>query len=191
MRIAIPNGGAEDGVKLFSNQRTPFPANAIHPVSNWDSISVVPEKYRVVDNGSVREMTDEEKKVVDNAMLPDLKLEKNKAIDAKTSDLISEGIEYPDGSGNIFSMSLAAQKNIIAFKGVVDSGADIYPIKITIKDSDGLDDEYTFDDEASFNSFYSAAFTFVQSKYDSGRALKIQVKAASDIDELNAVVDDR
>lgn len=191
MRIAIPNGGVEDGVKLFSNQRTPFPSNAIHPVPNWDTISGVPEKYRVIDDGSVREMTDEEKKVVDNNMLPELKLEKNKAIDARTSELISMGLEYPEGSGNVFSMSLAAQKNIIAFKGVVDSGADIYPIKITVKDSDGLDDECSFDDEASFNSFHAAAFGFVQDKYDSGRSLKLQVKSASDIDELNAVVDDR
>lgn len=191
MRYAMPNGGPEDGVKLYDGQRTPFPDGAVHPVLNWDSIILVPEKYRVVDGNNVREMTVGEKKVVDNNMLSTLKKEKNAAIDKKTSELISAGYEYPADSGNKFSMSLAAQKNIMAFKTVVDIGAVSYPLKMTMTDPDGLDDEYDFDDADAFNAFYAGAFTFVQGYYDSGRALKLEVKNASDIDELNAVIDNR
>jgi len=191
MRYAMANGGPEDGVKLYDGQRTPFPDGAISPILNWDSIILVPEKYRVVRNNEVKEMTAEEKRVVDNNMLSTLKKEKNAAIDNRTSQLIDAGYEYPADSGNTFSMSLAAQKNIMAYKQVIDIGAATYPLKMTFTDPDGLDDEYDFEDADAFNVFYAGAFMFVQTQYNSGRALKLEVKNASDIDELNAVIDNR
>ncbi len=190
MKIAIPNGGPQDGVRLFEGQTTPFPEGAIFPVENYESLIQVPELYRVVDGTSVREMTDDEKKIVDNERLDELKDDKNLAIDTRTQELIEAGLEYPEGSGNIFSMSIRAQKNWMALKNLLNEGFTAPPIETTVS-KDGMDDEYVFETADDYTNFYLAGVSLVQTLITSGRALKVQVKNAADIDELNAVVDER
>ncbi len=62
-----------------------------------------------------------------------------------------------------------------------------YPLSVSTKDGG----EYTFDDSTTLLQFAGVAMFHGQSLYDSGRALRLQVLAASSITEVEAIVDSR
>ena len=185
MRCAIPNGGPLEGVRLLTNQSSPLPDGAIAPIPNWDAIKDVPEKYLVAEGDEVREMTANEKKAVDNAMIADIKHAKCMAIDMRSCELIDQGFVH---NGKLFSLSAAAQRNWMALMDTHNAGLLTFPLAVSVKADD---EEYVIQDAAEFLAFWGAAMGTGKAHIDAGRALKLAVAAASDIDALNTVVDER
>jgi len=110
-----------------------------------------------------------------------VKEEKNLLIDAKTNELIKGGFEF---DGNMFSMSSDAQRNWMGlhqFKEYMD-----FPIKISTLD----DGEYSLHEEHLVQFVLKAVGT-VEYYLSSGRKLKVKVKKATTIDEINAIEDNR
>lgn len=185
MRCAIPNGGPLEGVRLLINQSSPLPDGAIAPISNWDEIKDVPEKYLVAEGDEVREMTANEKKDVDNAMLADIKHAKCLAVDLRSNELIEQGFTH---NGKLFSLSAPAQRNWMALMDTHNAGLLAFPLSVSVKADD---EEYVIQDAAEFLAFWGAAMGTGKAHIDAGRAIKLAIAAAADIDALNAIVDER
>lgn len=110
-----------------------------------------------------------------------LKINKNLEIDKKTSDLISVGFTF---NGNVFSMSSDAQRNWMGLKQFSSSLS--FPINVSTID----DGEYSLK-LSDLDTFVLTAIGTVQTHIDSGRALKVAVKNATTVAELDAIVDAR
>ncbi|HSG29084.1 MAG TPA: hypothetical protein VLA34_11435, partial [Candidatus Krumholzibacterium sp.] len=95
---------------------------------------------------------------------------KNGAIDKRTQELIAEGFSF---DGKTFSMSANAQRNWIALRA--NSDLLTWPVSITTID----DDEYSLS-LANLPAFEGAGMAAGAGHYNSGRALKLQVNAATD-----------
>lgn len=109
------------------------------------------------------------------------KEEKNAAIDLKTKALICQGFTF---DGAVFSLSLKAQINWLGIKTL--EALTTWPVTITTID----DNSYSLA-QADLDSFMSQALGTKQSHLDSGRALKVQVNAATTVEGVDAVVDNR
>lgn len=109
------------------------------------------------------------------------KIKKNGQIDIRTQELIFQGFTY---DGQTFSLSEMAQLNWVA----MEASSDLltWPVVITTKD----DSEYSLT-LANSPYFYGAALSTKQAHLNSGRALKLQVNAATTIAEVDAVIDNR
>lgn len=109
-------------------------------------------------------------------------------IDERTDALLREGFEFPDKSGQMFSLSLAGQSKLHALYALRNNPSLVYPIKCnTITDST----EYEIIDAASLEAFYLTAFVTARQHVDSGTILKEQVRSATTVGEVDAVTDDR
>jgi len=111
------------------------------------------------------------------------KKKKNKAIDQKTGVLISAGFSF---NSKTFSLSSDAQRNWAEIHTNKDSANIPDPVPVTTVD----DEEYLLA-KTDMDSFYWTGFAVIKGHLDSGRALKLQVKAATTIAGVQAVVDNR
>lgn len=102
-------------------------------------------------------------------------------VDAKTQYLISQGFEFDSTQ---FSLSLPAQVN---WSGMMTLQALLtWPMSITTLD----DGEYSLAEE-DLVAFIATGKTVITNNLDAGRSLKLQIKAATSLTELDAIVDNR
>lgn len=146
------------------------------------NVQGVAEKYWKIVNDEVVEMDQSEKDAVDAAELAAYKKAKNLIIDAKTKELIESGITY---NNTLFSSSETAQNNWLAMDQLREELT--YPFAVTTYD----DDEYEFQNADELHTFVLVGFGTIEPHYSSGRSLKMQVNAASNIAEVDAVQDNR
>lgn len=120
-----------------------------------------------------------------NFTLDELKSYRCKEIDIKTGELISNGFTYQSKQ---FSLSQSAQANLLGLEISKDDPAITYPITYNT-----IDDIDTYDvvDSADIHSMYLTALGTKKGVIDSGTALKSQIRAATTIDEVNSVIDNR
>jgi len=158
-------------------------------VPDLDLLSTLPRTEVKVVGGVLVEMGQAEKDVVEAAVtLPDYKLERYLEFDARTSELILQGFEFPPGSGNIFSLTSTAQSNLLGTYTAKDNPAFTWPLAWPTK----LDDyEFVIPDAETFEAFYLTALGTIRACRDSGTVLKEAVRAATSKAEVDAVVDPR
>jgi len=114
--------------------------------------------------------------------LEDYKLIKNSEIDSKTRELIFSGFSY---NGKLFSLSEPAQIN---WQGLEHLKLELtYPYNITTLD----DQEYSMADSVAVHNFFLKGINTKTFYINSGRSLKVLVKAATTILEVNAIMDNR
>ena len=113
---------------------------------------------------------------------------KLKAIDDKTDAMIESGFEFPPASGNMHSLSLAAQARIIAADAQRDDPAFTYPIEWNWIDDDGTT---VIADSATLHGFVLTAIGTARAYLDSGTTLKKLVHVATTQAQVDAVVDNR
>nr|BDD44674.1 hypothetical protein 4 [Legionellales bacterium] len=145
------------------------------------------KKYWKIENEEVVEMDAGEKAVVDSAELDAAKDTKILAIDSRTRQLIFGGFDY---NGSQFSLSLEAQTNWNTLRiEILDEAnpEDAFPLYVTTLDNS----EYTIPDYAEFKAIYKAGKKKKKDYIDDGRALKIQVKQADTVAEVEAIIDTR
>lgn len=111
------------------------------------------------------------------------KLAKVAAINNKTAGLISQGFSY---GGETFSLSLQAQANL----------QDLYARRASLSWPmvvENINDTatVTLNDQTEGGAFYTAAYNTIVGHRATGKALKDQVRSASTIVELDAIVDNR
>jgi len=115
--------------------------------------------------------------------LPKAKILKCIEIDLKTGALIEQGFMY---DGKLLSASSHAQRNAEA--ALIKKDVLIYPFAWSTIDNL---DSVLIDSAATIAALESAMFTAVKGKWDSGNALKDQVRSAIDIAAVAAIVDTR
>lgn len=150
------------------------------------NVEGVDKLYWKIDGESVIEMTQEEKDAVDLTRLDSLKESKIRDIDNKTSSIISQGVQF---DGETFSLSVNAQSNFMGIKVATDGGLLTeanYPYELTTLD----DNAYQLTWELK-EQFFGAVLSAISTPLAEGRSLKVAVKTASTIEELNAIVDNR
>ncbi len=113
---------------------------------------------------------------------------KHAAIDVRTEELIAAGFEFPTGSGLWFSLSSHAQRNLQGLDQVRDLPEVIYPVAWNTLDDSAV---LSIPDSATAHGFFLTAFAVYRAHLDSGTALKDQVRAATTVAEVDAVVDAR
>lgn len=186
MRVAVPKGGQYDGVKLINCESLNMLDNAIKPVLNWTDLLKVPEMYRIVDGDSVREMTDGEKKIVDNNNLPSLIGSKIETILARLHDeLLPKGFAF---EGHRFSL---LKEDLAFWNGISNSVEVLHIANWPIGVADLLGEPYILTSLDHYKQWYGMGQYTLNVWYVQTRALVNACKAATNIDELNAVVDNR
>ena len=110
--------------------------------------------------------------------------EKIVEIDKKTQEIIDKGFSY---NGKVFSLSSNAQLNWLGLKLGDAENLVLFPVSITTK----FDEEYKIIDKDEMKVFYGMGLGYVKSIVDAGRDLKISAKAATSIEELNNIKDNR
>jgi len=122
------------------------------------------------------------------AALADAKAEKIRSIDANTGRLIALGFEFPASSGTIFSLSDSAQRTLLAADQQRSDPSFTYPVVWN-----SLDDSATISlaDATELHDFVITAVGTTRAHLDSGTDLKDQVRAATTVAEVEAVVDNR
>ena len=107
-----------------------------------------------------------------------------KDVAAKTQALIEyHGFEFPQGSGQVFDLDLASQTKWTALRTLEQDIS--WPVEISPRSgaySLALTD---------LDAFLRAGLLVVQSYKDSGRVLRLELEAATTMEELRKVVDDR
>jgi len=183
MKIAIPNGGTYDGVKLYTNRSTPFPENAIHPVNNFTALLAIPEQYRIVDDGVIREMTQDEKDVVDQANIENLRALTVSQVEVKNQELAAAGFSF---GGKVFSLAPFDTSIWIGMEvGNILSGLT-FPQGIETADRES----YSIPDAATLHAFYAAGMTRWKEIFDGAGTLKNTVQAAESISVIRQAIDD-
>lgn len=146
------------------------------------AVAGVDPKFWTVDGDSVREMTTAEK---DAALLDAEKARRYSEITRRTHELIAQGFSF---GGKQFSLSTNARIEVSAIHVVRDDPAVVYPIHWnTLADDDTL----PLPDSATVHDFYLTAVGTYRACMDSGTALKDQIRAATTLAEVAAVVDTR
>ncbi len=112
------------------------------------------------------------------------KMLRYKEIDARTDAIFGEGLSY---NGSVFSMSLEAQTNWGDIMIGVLAGIEKFPRTVSLKDRSK---EYTFNTLSDFMGFAASYKTFKQI-IDQGREIRLQVSAATTIEELESIADNR
>ena len=113
------------------------------------------------------------------------KAQKNQAIDQRSGELISLGYSF---AGEQFSLSANGQTNILALDTTRDDPALTYPIEFNTKDDLGT---FSIPDAATLHGMFLTALATKKTHLDSGTLLKDQVRAATTIAEVEAVIDNR
>jgi hypothetical protein len=120
-----------------------------------------------------------------HAILQATKDTKTKAIDKKTSELIGNGFVY---DSTVFSLSLESQTKLAGSHQVKDEPEFTYPVKWNSKDDKNTK---SLANSSEMRAFYLTALGTVRVHLDSGTTLKDQVRAATTVAEVDAIVDDR
>lgn len=120
----------------------------------------------------------------DSRYLPTVRSNKYDAIDYKTKNIIGQGFVF---NGVRLSLSENMQKNLLGAMQLKDNAA-IYPMKFNAIDDSG---NITVADATELQNLFAAAILAVRVAWDSGTALKEQVRAATTVEQINAVVDAR
>lgn len=104
-------------------------------------------------------------------------------IDTRTGELIAQGFTYDTKT---FSMSSNAQNNLLgtfAAKDALD-----YPFSWNVKDDS---ETYSIADITEMTTFFMTALATKKGHQDSGTVLKSLVTAATTIEELELIIDER
>lgn len=118
--------------------------------------------------------------------LAEAKTQKSNQIDDRTTELIDAGFQY---NGKTFSLSRQAQQNLAGLLSAIAVGVPInWPKTWNTLDDTDIEE---VSDQAEFMQFYGAAMGTVEAYLNGGTALKNQVRSATTIEEVNAVVDTR
>jgi hypothetical protein len=111
------------------------------------------------------------------------------SIDLKTSSLLLFGdFEYPVSSGLRFSMTSLSQFNTLVMYTRRNDNDFVYPVIRSTKDNSS---SISLPDVNAVEAFYSSSETAVRSILDSGNVLKAQVNAATTVEQVNDIVDNR
>tara|TARA_Y100000593_G_scaffold90933_1_gene178502 strand:+ start:698 stop:1060 length:363 start_codon:yes stop_codon:yes gene_type:complete len=102
------------------------------------------------------------------------------AVAARTQELIEKGFVY---DGHTFGLSADDQTKWLALRTLVTDL--VWPV--TISPTTG---EYSLE-RTNLDSFLTSALSVVQGYKDSGRALRLQLEAANDLDTMIDIVDSR
>ena len=162
-----------------------------YPVAQWivgpdlSAVTGVPAEEWIIEGDAVRAMTTAEK---DAQLLDVTKKRKFEAVDRRTGELIAQGFEFPAASGQFFSLSSEAQRNIEGLDHSRDFPELAYPVSWNTLDDLGM---LSIADSATAHSFFLAALSTYRGHLDSGTALKDQVRAATTIAAVDAVTDGR
>jgi hypothetical protein len=144
-------------------------------------------EYWKLDGDEVLAMSTLERAEVEASLLTPFKVIRLEQIDARTEELIAQGFTH---AGKNFSLSIAAQ---IKWTGAYElraffTAADAFPF---IVNTIGDDEAYSVTDEAELAQIYQTIGVTVLTVLGGDAALKIAVRAATTVAELNAVVDTR
>ena len=105
-------------------------------------------------------------------------------VNTRTGVLVAEGFTYD--TDKTFSLSATAQSNLHGLR----ADAALLPYPYSWNTIDDLD-EYDIADEADALAFYGAAFGTVAAHRGGGTVLKQAIRAATTMEELDAVIDER
>lgn len=180
------SGNIETDVKSFNTY-------AKEHILNYSGISYSSSELPDVDfifNGQPLQQNEDQL----NAALNDfysmsfelLKTNRKKEIDAKTASLIYLPATF---DGHQFSMSDVAQRNWIAIKASIDiyEAMNLWPVPVTCEP----DDQYLLLNAQHATQFAAAMLFSASAPYNSGRALKLQISAATTKAEIDAIIDNR
>jgi hypothetical protein len=120
--------------------------------------------------------------------LPGYKRRRCLVIDARTQELIAQGFEFPPSSGNRFSLSLAGQSKINGANQAREDPAFVYPVEWNMVDDSGT---ISITDAAMLHNFFLSALVTYRAVLDAGTALKNQIRVATSVAEVDAVIDNR
>ena len=109
------------------------------------------------------------------------------AINARTREIIAAGYEWPPGSGQMFSLSDTAQRNLSELDKIRDTLVE-YPLQMSLLDDSAV---YSVKDAAELRNMYLTGLSVVKSAYGSGNALKEKIHAASVAEDLDVIADSR
>ena len=118
--------------------------------------------------------------------MPAIRVRLIEGIDAHTRQLIAQGFEYPAESGQVFSLSTAAQANLTAM-GAANPGG-LVPVPVPFKDDTG---QIILADAAEFAAWGSTGAARVLSVRVAGSALKATVRGYGTPVEAAAFADGR
>lgn len=150
------------------------------PANSPDGFDLSVDKYYEVGTDTIRNATQSE---IDQWALEDAKIAKISEIDIRTQELIGAGFTF---DSNVFSLSLEAQSNWhVLWNGRTDIVT--YPKEVSTIESDA----YSIPNATTMDNFGMTAFGTVSEHIQSGRDLKVQVRAATSVSEVDAVVDNR
>jgi len=155
-----------------------------YPEVDWvldpdlSNVAGVPTKFWKLSGNVVTEMSLDEKDVV---YLASNKAARYNAVDFRTTQLIEAGFTYASKS---FSLSGPAQLNWLTLQAIANKFT--WPVKISTLDNG----EYSLE-QVNLDAFAQIAKDKTQGHLDSGRALKLQINAATTQAALDAVVDTR
>lgn len=110
------------------------------------------------------------------------------AIDQRTKALIDEGFEFPPSSGQVFSLSASAQVVLLALEAARGDPLFAYPVVYNTKDESAV---INLDNSDGVHAFFLTAIGVCRGRLDSGTAIKNEVRAATTVAEVNAIVDPR
>lgn len=106
-------------------------------------------------------------------------------IDSKTTSLISNGFAYGE---KIFSLSASAQNTLTGLFSIRDEPAITYPIAWnTIDDSD----IYELQNSEDVKNFYLSAVSTYRTHLGQGTYLKNLIRAATNKEEIDNIIDNR
>ena len=120
------------------------------------------------------------------SLLDTAKIPKKEFIDKKTEGLIARSYFIYDAK--LFSISKTAQFNTHVMWTRRNEPGFSYPVVRATKDNLSTT---SLADATAVEAFYDASESAVRAILDSGNALKTQVNAATTVEEVNAVVDNR
>lgn len=112
-----------------------------------------------------------------------------KMVDTNTRALFAQGFEYPVGSGQMFSLSIAAQTNINTLRQLAADGTrTVFPLPIPFLDDSG---ELVLKDAGELAAWGTTGAARGLGIRVAGSALKAQLRAAITNTVLNAFRDAR
>lgn len=118
--------------------------------------------------------------------LKPLKVARAAEIDARTEELIAEGLEL--STGKVVSISDCALTRYNVTYLIRNAATAAYPVLVNTIENDGVQ---SLANAAQVEQFTEEVFLGHRVITDSGAALKGQIIAATTVAEINAVVDDR
>lgn len=160
---------------------------------NWlinpdlSAVDGVAPKYWKIVNDQVVEMDSLEKEVVDLNDLPTIKQRKLADIDARSNEIIDEGITF---DGHLFSLSANAQLNWNSIFTAMQGGLIPADADFEVSTKEPENDKYLLTPDKR-NAFFGLILSTVSTILAGGRALKQQVKNATNKEQVEAVIDDR